>query len=484
MVRVRFAPSPTGHLHVGGARTALFNWLFTRHHKGTFVLRVEDTDTARSTKESELAVLEDLQWLGLNWDEGPDNGGPFGPYRQSERTHLYKKYSDGLIAKGQAYRCYCTDEELTLRRDEAFSRGEVPQYPGTCRNLTKEQQQSLLAEGRKPAVRFIVPKGSHHLDDIIRGPIEFPEGMVGDFIIYKQDGLPTYNFAVVVDDALMEITHVLRAEEHLSNTNRQLMLFHALGFQIPKFGHFSLVMGRDEGGKVSKLSKRHGATSVAQFKEDGFLSHALVNYLAMLGWSHPEGKEKLTQEELINSFSIERVGKSPSIFDIQKLQWLNGLYIRELSPEAQAKEAIPYLNAAGVPLGEFTEQRLVQAIHNLSSSISQFSEIAEKFSNIYISEKFSLDPDAKVLLQQEDAHQVVKALKGEFEASVEEISSERFKEIMKNLQTKTGLKGKALFHPVRAAITGKLSGPELDQVVMNLGKAACLKRLDLALKDL
>src|SRR3989344_4039729 len=207
MVRVRFAPSPTGHLHVGGARTALFNWLFTRHHKGTFVLRVEDTDTARSTKESELAVLEDLQWLGLNWDEGPDNGGPFGPYRQSERTHLYKKYSDGLIAKGQAYRCYCTDEELTLRRDEAFSRGEVPQYPGTCRNLTKEQQQSLLAEGRKPAVRFIVPKGSHHLDDIIRGPIEFPEGMVGDFIIYKQDGLPTYNFAVVVDDALMEITH-------------------------------------------------------------------------------------------------------------------------------------------------------------------------------------------------------------------------------------------------------------------------------------
>ncbi|OGQ36945.1 MAG: glutamate--tRNA ligase [Deltaproteobacteria bacterium RIFCSPHIGHO2_12_FULL_43_9] len=481
-VRVRFAPSPTGSLHVGGARTALYNWLFARHTGGKFILRIEDTDQARSTRESEESVVQDLKWLGLNWDEGPDVGGEYGPYRQSERHHIYKGYADKLLKEGIAYKCYCTDEELTRKRDEAFSKGQIPQYDGTCRDLDASAQQKLQLQGGKPAIRFKIPKGAKKLNDLIRGLIEFPEGMVGDFIIVKHDGFPTYNFAVVVDDALMKITHVLRAEEHLSNTNRQLMLFEALKFPIPQFGHFALVMGRDESGNVSKLSKRHGATSVAQYRDTGVIPDALNNYLALLGWSHPEAKEHLSKEELIKSFSLERVGKSPSIFDVGKFEWLSGLYIRGLSTDELIKRTLPFF---GDSVQKYSKEQLANGIHVIAPSVRYLSEIPEKFFDAFDPDKFVIDEESKVLLKAPQAKVVVECFEHELtQWKGESISPDILKGMINSIKEKSGAKGKALFQPLRAAVTGKLSGPELDQVIQNIGKEGCLARIAKTKKEI
>ena len=481
-VRVRFAPSPTGSLHVGGARTALYNWLFARHTGGKFILRIEDTDQARSTRESEESVVQDLKWLGLNWDEGPDVGGEYGPYRQSERHHIYKGYADKLLKEGIAYKCYCTDEELTRKRDEAFSKGQIPQYDGTCRDLDASAQQKLQLQGGKPAIRFKIPKGAKKLNDLIRGLIEFPEGMVGDFIIVKHDGFPTYNFAVVVDDALMKITHVLRAEEHLSNTNRQLMLFEALKFPIPQFGHFALVMGRDESGNVSKLSKRHGATSVAQYRDTGVIPDALNNYLALLGWSHPEAKEHLSKEELIKSFSLERVGKSPSIFDVGKFEWLSGLYIRGLSTDELIKRTLPFF---GDSVQKYSKEQLANGIHVIAPSVRYLSEIPEKFFDAFDPDKFVIDEESKVLLKAPQAKVVVECFEHELtQWKGESMSPDILKGMINSIKEKSGAKGKALFQPLRAAVTGKLSGPELDQVIQNIGKEGCLARIAKTKKEI
>lgn len=475
-VRVRFAPSPTGSLHVGGARTALYNWLFARHAGGKFILRIEDTDQARSTKESEKSVIQDLNWLGFNCDEGPDVGGQYGPYRQSERDNIYKEYAEKLLTGGLAYKCYCSDEELTRKRDEAFSRGQIPQYDGTCRSLSSAEQQKLQSEGRKPAVRFKVPKGVQHLDDLIRGSIDFPEGMVGDFIIVKNDNFPTYNFAVVIDDALMKISHVLRAEEHLSNTNRQLMLFEAMKFPIPKFGHFSLVMGKDEGGNVSKLSKRHGATSVAQYRDMGVIPEALNNYLALLGWSHPEAKEKLSMEEMVKAFSLDRVGKSPSIFDIGKFEWLNGQYIRELSLDELVKKTLPFF---GDSSQKYSKEQLENGIKVIAPSVKYLSEIPEKFYEAFDPDRFSVDEISRSLLNEGESKVVVELFEKELQAWKDGlISPDALKGMINIVKEKCGAKGKALFQPIRAAITGKLSGPELDQVIQNIGKEGCLRRIE------
>lgn len=475
-VRVRFAPSPTGSLHVGGARTALYNWLFARHAGGKFILRIEDTDQARSTRESEESVIQDLKWLGLNWDEGPDVNGPYGPYRQSERHHVYKEYADKLLKDGIAYKCYCSDEELTRKRDEAFSRGQIPQYDGTCRSLSPAEQEKLQQEGRKPAIRFKIPKGAKKLNDLIRGSIEFPEGMVGDFIIVKNDGFPTYNFAVVIDDAMMKITHVLRAEEHLPNTNRQLMLFEALKFSVPQFGHFALVMGRDESGNVSKLSKRHGATSVAQYRDMGVIPDALNNYLALLGWSHPEAKEKISREELIKNFSLERVGKSPSIFDIEKFEWLSGLYIRGFTAEELINKTLPFF---GESAKQYSKEQLEKGIKVIAPSVKYLSEIPEKFFDAFDPARFVIDEESKLLLKDPQAKAVVGYLENELKQCKDgSISPDIFKGIVSSIKEKSGAKGKGLFQPIRAAITGKLSGPELDQVIQNIGKEGCLARIE------
>src|SRR5215831_1520699 len=323
-MRVRFAPSPTGHLHVGNARTALFNWLLAHGKDGTFILRIEDTDAERSTKESEASILEDLRWLGLDWDEGPDVGGAHGPYRQSERLHLYESYAKELLAAGAAYHCFCTTAQLDLDRQAALAEGRPTRYAGTCRRITRAQADARIANGERPAIRFRVPA---HRDvvftDAVRGDVRFPADVIGDPVIVRADGHPAYNFAVVVDDALMDITHVIRGEDHISNTPRQILLYEALGFTPPVFAHLALVMGPDH----SPLSKRHGATSVAEFRSRGYLPEALCNYLALIGWSPGHDEELLPIEELAKRFSLEHVGLSAGVFDEEKLAWVNRHYL-------------------------------------------------------------------------------------------------------------------------------------------------------------
>lgn len=319
-VKVRFAPSPTGPFHIGGARSALFNWLYAHHMNGTFLVRIEDTDLKRSTKESEENIKDSLKWLGLNWDEGIDVGGDNGPYRQTERLDIYNAEVKKLIDEGKAYYCYCTEEELEESRKEQIAAGKTPVYDGHCEHLTQEQIDQYKAEGRKPVVRLKVRKdGVFGFDDMVRGHVEFQASGIGDFIIVKSDGIPVYNFAVVIDDAKMGITHVIRAEEHLSNTPRQLAIYEALGYEVPKFGHISLILGADH----KKMSKRHGATSVTEYRNMGYLPQAMFNYLALLGWA-PQGEQEIfSVDELVKQFSMNRVSSNDAVFDIEKLNWIN-----------------------------------------------------------------------------------------------------------------------------------------------------------------
>ena len=343
-MRLRFAPSPTGHLHVGNARTALFNWLLARGRHGTFVLRIEDTDTERSTRESEQSILEDLKWLGLDWDEGPDVGGSMGPYRQTERMDRYDAVLQEWLATGVAYRCFCTPESLEAERKTALAAGLAPKYSGRCRELPKEDSAHRVAAGEPAAVRFRVPPGRDvTFTDIVRGDVTFSSEVIGDPVIVRSDGRPAYNFAVVVDDVQMAITHVIRGEDHISNTPRQVLMYEALGATPPAFAHLSLVLGPDH----APLSKRHGATSVAEFRERGYLPEALVNYLALLGWSPGENEEILPAAEMARRFSLEKVGHSAAVFDTAKLAWMNRHYMKEADPGRLARQALPYFVRAG-----------------------------------------------------------------------------------------------------------------------------------------
>ena len=368
-VRVRFAPSPTGHLHVGGARTALFNWLFAKHEGGSFVLRIEDTDVVRSTAESERAVLEDLAWLGLGWDEGPDVGGPHGPYRQSERLAIYGEQAGRLLGSGKAYKCYCTDEELDAKREAALDAGRDPRYDGACRDLSESERSERERSGRRPVLRFRTDERDVRVSDLVRGDVEFGHEMLGDFVLLRSDGRPTYNFAAVVDDALMQISHVIRAEEHLPNTMRQAILYEALGFEAPVFAHVSLIVDRDR----SKLSKRRGATSVSEFREQGYLPGALVNYLALLGWSPPNDRELMSLEELAAAFDLSRVSPSAAAFDEDKLDWINAHHIRDEPLGAVARVTRPFAEAAG--LVEDDETRFEAMVALARARVARLSEI-------------------------------------------------------------------------------------------------------------
>ncbi|MGL5956837.1 MAG: glutamate--tRNA ligase, partial [Brevinema sp.] len=317
MVRTRFAPSPTGHIHVGNVRSAFFAWLFARSQHGSFIIRIEDTDQERSKPEYTELLLNDVEWLGLDWDEGPRVGGKYGPYFQTERGHIYKEYTEKLLQSGQAFKCYCTEEELTLERELAAQESRPPHYKGSCRHLTKAQQQAFETEGRTPVIRFKAYEQDFVLHDMIKGDVVFPKGMVGDFVIVRANGVPVYNYAVVVDDITMDITHVLRGDEHLSNTVRQQMIYKALDIPEPKFGHMALVLGEDR----KKLSKRHGATSIDEFRRLGYLPESLCNALALLGWSSPTAEEIMPITKIIELFSIDRVSPSPSVFDFKRLDW-------------------------------------------------------------------------------------------------------------------------------------------------------------------
>ena len=343
-VRVRFAPSPTGPFHIGGARSALFNYLVAKHNHGKFVVRIEDTDRKRSTSESEENIKEALKWLGITWDEGIDVGGPDGPYRQTERLGIYQKYTEKLLAEGKAYYCFCTPEELEAEKQAQMAKGETPVYSGKCADLPKETVEQYLKEGRPHVIRIKTPKNETiELDDLVRGHVSFDSNNVGDFVIVKSDGIPVYNYCVVLDDALMHITHVIRAEEHLSNTPRQLVIYKALGFEAPKFAHVSLILGADK----KKMSKRHGATSVQQYRDMGYLPDALVNFLALLGWTPDGDQEIFSRDELIEQFTLDRVAKNPAVFDIEKLNWINFHYMKQLDEDQLYAVCLPHLQKAG-----------------------------------------------------------------------------------------------------------------------------------------
>jgi len=475
-VRVRFAPSPTGSLHVGNARTALFNWLLARGRHGTFILRIEDTDAARSTRESEASMLRDLRWLGLDWDEGPDIGGPRGPYRQTERMHLYRSYAQELLAAGHAYYCFCSSAQLEADRQEAAALGRPIQYPGTCRRLTREQAEQRLAAGEHPAIRFRVPE---HRDvvftDEVRGDVRFQTDVIGDPIIVRADGMPAYNFAVVVDDALMEVTHVIRGEDHISNTPRQILLYEALGFTPPAFAHLSLVMGPDH----TPLSKRHGATSVSEFRAKGYLPEALVNYLALIGWSPGHDEELLPIDELARRFSLRAVGHSAGVFDEEKLAWANRHYLKMADPLRLAQLSVPFFEQAGVAMAPQASglEFLASAMAMASASVDRLNQVPARLALLF---DFSADralEDAHIReeLSTAGARAVVTALAGTL-ANAPRLDRERFRAAADQVKAATGQKGKALFHPIRIALTGRAEGPELDLAVPAIDRGAELPR--------
>lgn len=478
-MKVRFAPSPTGPFHIGGARSALFNYLLARKENGQFLVRVEDTDLERSTRESEENIKEALKWLHINWDEGIDVGGPNGPYRQSERLEIYKKVTDQLIAEGKAYLCYCSEEELERERAAQKERGETPKYNGHCAHLTEAQKEAYEKEGRVPVVRFRTPLHEVvEFDDMVRGHISFESNGIGDFVIVKSDGMPVYNYSVVIDDHMMGITHVIRAEEHISNTPRQIVLFDALKWERPTFGHISLILGKDH----KKMSKRHGATSVDQYRQLGYLPDAIVNFLALLGWA-PEGEEEIfSHDELIQQFSMDRVAKNPAVFDIDKLNHINFTYMKRLDEEALYQLCLPHLQAAAYasanPEGE-EKEKLMLLCETLRDHISFGAQIKEEAA-LFFKENVEIEEehrqDMKAAIEEESFDTVMEAFAIEL-SQAEEISVESVKAMIKAVMKGTKLKGKFVYMPIRIALTGQMHGPELPNIVVLLGRETCLERL-------
>jgi glutamyl-tRNA synthetase/nondiscriminating glutamyl-tRNA synthetase len=473
-MRVRFAPSPTGHLHVGNARTALFNWLMARHADGTFILRIEDTDVERSTRESEQAILEDLRWMGLQWDEGPDAGGAHGPYRQSERLDLYRSYANQLLAAGRAYYCFCSAERLEADRQAALAAGLPPRYAGTCREIAPGDARRRVETGEAAVVRFRVPqKGDVTFRDLVRGPVTFCTEVIGDPVLVRSDGNPAYNFAVVIDDALMDVTHVVRGEDHISNTPRQVLLYEALGFTPPQFAHLALVMGPDH----TPLSKRHGATSVAEFRARGYLPESLVNYLALIGWSPGHDEELLPLDELVRRFSIDEVGHSAGVFDPGKLAWVNRHYLREALPARIAALALPYFRAAGFASEPDANglAYLESLMPMVTASVDRLDDIPSRLQFVfaYDARTALARPEVREVLAEPGAAEVVRALTEELQAAPR-LDREMYRAVAGRIKQKTGQKARHLFHPIRVALTGEGGGPELDLAVPAIDRGAAL----------
>jgi nondiscriminating glutamyl-tRNA synthetase len=476
-VRVRFAPSPTGQLHVGNARTALFNWLLARGHDGTYILRIEDTDAERSTKQSEESIIDDLRWLGLEWDEGPDVGGSGGPYRQSERLHLYTSYANELLAGGHAYYCFCSPQKLESDRRGMLEAGKPPRYAGTCRSIPPDEARKRLDAGERAVVRFRVPE---HVDvafhDLVRGEVTFSTDVIGDPVLVRSDGRPAYNFAVVVDDALMEVTHVIRGEDHISNTPRQVLLYRALGFAPPRFAHLSLVLGPDH----TPLSKRHGATSVSEFRARGYLPEALTNYLALIGWSPRSGNgsdgdgELMPMDEMARRFALEDVGHSAGVFDPEKLAWMNRHYMKAATPARLVAESARYFLSRG-----FLHRKTDAATAYLESllpmavgSVDRLEEIPDRLAFLFEYDATAALQRASVadVLHEAGAREVIGALPEAIDGPL--LDRDAFRAMANRVKEKTGQKGKALFHPIRVALTGDSGGPELDLAVPAMDRGA------------
>jgi nondiscriminating glutamyl-tRNA synthetase len=472
-VRVRFAPSPTGWLHVGGARTAYFNWLFARQHQGVLVLRIEDTDVERSSDASEQGVLDDLAWLGLDFDEGPQSGGPYGPYRQSERLAGYADAAARLVSQDAAYPCFCTDEELEERRRVALAAGRPPHYDGRCRGIAPSERAARLADGRPHSIRFAVEARDWVLDDLVRGEVRFPAGMVGDFVLLRSSGLPTYNFAATVDDAAMRITHVIRAEEHLANTPRQLMLYAALGAEPPRFAHVPLILNRDR----TKMSKRSGeaAVAVGDYRRGGYVSEALLSYLSLLGFHPGDDREILARADLLVAFSLERVGRSGSVFDPDKLRWVNAHVLHHASGAELARWGREFLPGAAREEPDAALARLLEVVRgNLTTLADLPHELAP-----FLEDRPIPEPDAAAALAAPRAAEICAALASELE-SLAQWSGDGVKSAIQSLGKRLGVKGRDLFQPVRAALTGRTHGPELPLVAEALGRDRCLARLHAA----
>ena len=460
MVRVRFAPSPTGLLHVGNARTGLFAWFFARQNNGTYILRIEDTDQERSTRESEDAIYRDLRWLGIDWDEGPDTGGPHGPYRQSERFSIYKNHAVRLIDSGHAFWCFCSEELLEGQAGR--------KYPGTCRDLPRDAAAARLRANEPAVVRLKVRDGTIRFHDIVHGAMEFSSEVISDPILLRSDGSPTYNCAVVIDDALMEITHVIRGDDHLSNTPKQVLIYEALGHPLPEFAHLSTILGPDH----ARLSKRHGATAIAQFREAGYLPEALMNYIALLGWSPTsEGSEVISPAELVKQFRIDRVNKSPAVFDVTKLNFINRHYLKS-SPSAPQLLTQELQRAGWMPSGS-GEHWARMVADTVAPSVDTATQLSSALENVLA---FPLDNPSEIrdTLDDPGAIELIRRFAAELDGR-RELTFDDFRAIAGRLKDATRRKGKQLFHPLRAALTVKSSGPELDKLIPLIETAAQLK---------
>ncbi len=474
-MRVRFAPSPTGYLHIGGARTALFNWLLAKQQGGTFILRIEDTDLQRSTEESASAILESMQWLGMDWDEGPLKPGPNAPYFQSQRLHTYREHAERLLASGHAYRCYCTAEELEEQRKAAVAKGLDPKYSGRCRDLTREQCQTYENEGRTPVIRFRIPDGVTVVKDAVRGTVEFQNELLDDFVLIKSDGMPTYNYAVVIDDALMAMTHVIRGDDHLSNTPRQVLLYQAFGYPVPEFAHIPMILGADK----TRLSKRHGATSVLQYRDEGYLPQALVNYLALLGWSYDASSTLFTIPELIEKFTLKKVSKNPAVFDPKKLEWMNGQYIKQLTRDEFVDQALPFLQQAGlIDVATAAERRewLAQLLGLVQEKIKTLAQVVDHVA-VFFADQVTYEPEAVTAAALTDLkRQFLRELAVDI-GNLSDYSPAAIEAAYRALCDKIGLPFKETVQPVRVALTGRTVSPGLFDTIHLFGRDEATKRL-------
>lgn len=478
-VRVRYAPSPTGFLHIGGARTALFNYLYAKHHNGTFVVRIEDTDIERNVEGGEASQLDNLRWLGIIPDESIDIGTSYAPYRQMERLDIYKEHADKLLAEGKAYKCFCSSEALEASREAQKANGvAAPTYDGKCRHLTAEEVAQKEAAGIPYTIRMRVPENvTYNFTDLVRGDVSFESKDIGDWVLVKANGIPTYNYAVVLDDHFMEITHVFRGEEHLSNTPKQMMIFDAFGWEYPRFGHMTLIVNEDR----KKLSKRDESIIqfVAQYKDLGYLPEAMFNFFSLLGWS-PEGEEEIfSHDEFIQLFDEKRLSKSPSMFDKTKLTWMNNQYIKKLSREEVVALALPHLQKAGLLPEELSAEQQAWASDLIGLYHEQMSFGAEivELSSLFFTEEISYDEEAQAVLAGETVPAVMTAFKAQLVA-LESFDADSIKAAIKAVQKETGAKGKNLFMPIRVVTTGQTHGPELPNAIALIGKEKVIARVE------
>ena len=480
-IRVRFAPSPTGYLHIGGARTALFNWLYARHYKGTFVLRIEDTDKLRSTPEAVNAILDGLKWLGLDWDEGPEKNGKYGPYFQMERLDIYKKYYNRLIDEGKAYYCYCTREELEAGRKKQLADGGQAIYDRRCLHLSEAEKKQFEQEGRKPSIRLKMPGDQIIVSDLIKGRMDFDSRLLSDFVIVKSDGIPTYNFAVVIDDILMKISLVMRGDDHISNTPKQIVIYQALGAALPDFAHIPMIMGPDN----TRLSKRHGATSVIEYKKMGFLPEAVVNYIAHLGWSSGTNQELFSINELIEGFTLDKISGHSAIFDMEKLNWFNSEYLKKLPDETYTKLLLPYLqevNFMDTSLSNEQFQWLKKVVSLMKSRVRNFRQFLE-YADYFFTKDFTIEDDATKVLEQVGVITTISNLQNRLE-QITEWKEENIEQAVREIASELNLKGKQIIHPTRISLSGKKVGPSLFALMEVLGKEENVRRLERMIKKL